>query len=344
MMVLFRKFIFILIASVFLYPSPSFTQTISSEKSNQNKKENSTTGPLEVTANIDKPLATIGEIITITLESHFDPDLTVTFPEFPQDFEGFDFVDKQLGKITQAVDKKQQKAWYRLRADQVGTFKVPPLNISYSMPAEEGQPSVEGEVSTPELSLKIQSVLNLQGEPKDIRDIKNIVGPGRDWTPYIIGAVSSIVALVLFLLWRTRKQSRTTQAKAPEPEVPIHIIAQNELNALLARGYLEQGLFPEFHFELSEIFRRYLGARYEFPAPDWTTEEIAPKLTELDDLGEADRIQILSILRQSDQVKFAKAQVDSQASRDLIDSVIKYVQKAGEREKPNPLYSTQSTT
>jgi hypothetical protein len=96
-----------------------------------------------------------------------------------------------------------------------------------------------------------------------------------------------------------------------------------ELDALRAQGLLEAGQIQDYFFGLSEIFRRYLVGRYDFPALDWTTEEITSHLHNVKELDSLRKEQLLTILRNTDQVKFAKAHVHQDDKQ--TQSVIQFI-------------------
>ena len=98
-------------------------------------------------------------------------------------------------------------------------------------------------------------------------------------------------------------------ASPPNKQLLPHELAMRELDALRAKGLLEAGKIQDYYFGLSEIFRRYLVFRYGFPALDWTTEEITSNLHNVKELNSQLKEQLLVILQNTDQVKFAKANV-----------------------------------
>ena len=84
---------------------------------------------------------------------------------------------------------------------------------------------------------------------------------------------------VLFLLalgyWLWEKwQNKPTPKSNPDFALTAEEKAMQELNELQTRGWMKLGRIRDHFFELSEIFRRYLENRYDFPAQEWTTEEI----------------------------------------------------------------------
>ncbi len=87
----------------------------------------------------------------------------------------------------------------------------------------------------------------------------------------------------------------------------------------------------EYVFELSEIFKRYIGRRYDTIAPELTTEEIVSWL-EFSDISREMRMCAERFFRSSDQVKFAKWVPD----RSCIEGYRKDVMTFIEATKPDP--------
>jgi hypothetical protein len=120
----------------------------------------------------------------------------------------------------------------------------------------------------------------------------------------VVGGVALVVgALVAFLvtLWLRRPRP----APPPPPARPPWEIALEELYDLRHAGLVAEGRFAEHFDRVSDIVRKYLGARFGFDGLESTTREalfvlrrVTPRLEPLD--------SIESFLRQADLVKFAK--------------------------------------
>lgn len=289
--------------------------------------------PIAVSAKVDKYQVTIGDIITYTLTVQHDPDMEITPPAVK--FKGFDVVESGKSSIN-----RQEEYWYRLRADQTGSITLDPVKVAFKSP-DLGSPTgkIEGQALTPKIDVEVKSVLHLQGDPKDIRDIKSIIPIARDGSEYYkYGFIALIVIALSLLLWRKLKQKKAF-LPAPQHILSPHEQALLELEALQSRQLLEQGKIQEHYFELSEIFRRYLGDRYGFPSLDWTTEEIHSKLAELHELNNLLREQAISILKRTDRIKFAKACVDTATSGEILKSVVQFIHATTKMPEP-----TQSTS
>lgn len=291
--------------------------------------ENGHADPISISAKVDKSQITLGDIITYSITVQHDPDMEIIPPRVA--FKGFDFVDSGRGKSSV---KGQEEYWYRLRADQTGAIALDPVTVVFKSPdLKNPSNKIEGQALTQRIEVEVQSVLSLQGEPKDIRDIKSIIPIAREWSEYYkYGFIALILIVFGIMLWKLRRKK--TSHPVPRRILPPHEQAILELETLKSRQLLEQGKIQEHYFELSEIFRRYLGARYGFPSLDWTTEEIHSKLSGLRELNNPLLDQANSILKKADKIKFAKAHVDSATSGEILNSVVQFIHATAQIPEP----------
>ncbi|HEX6272740.1 MAG TPA: hypothetical protein VFZ53_06870 [Polyangiaceae bacterium] len=120
----------------------------------------------------------------------------------------------------------------------------------------------------------------------------------------MIGAVALLVGAlvaVLVTLWLRRPRP----APPPPPARPPWEVAFEELYDLRHAGLVAEARFAEHFDRVSDIVRKYLGARFGFDGLESTTREVLFVLRRLNPpLESLDSIE--SFLRQADLVKFAK--------------------------------------
>jgi len=278
--------------------------------------------PINIMAEVDKGQATTGDIITYTITLLHDMELKPSMPDFGV-INGFDILESHVSEPRKVENQIEQIYSVKLRADEIGQFTIPQITIPFEVTTIESANPVPGEIRSPEVSVDVTSILRLQGEPTDIRDIKGTVDVDRDWMPWIFWGLNLILLLVvLYLFWKYRK-AKHSPAIEKTPVLPIHEVALQELNALNDKRLLQRGEAREHFFELSEIYRRYLGARYHFPALDSTTEEITRYLKKQNGLELSLQNEAIRILIKSDLIKFAK--VPATPGSDEIASVREFV-------------------
>ncbi len=282
-----------------------------------------TDSPLTINTEIDKKIVTTGDIITYTIILKHESDLIPATPNFDT-IDVFDIIEKKTNKprkITKGI--VEQKYSIKLRADKVGIYTIPPIKIPFKVKEQKTDKYIPGEVISQKVTIKVASVLRLQGEPTDIKDIKNIVKVDTNWTPWFFWGLNFLLLITtICLLWKYRK-TKSSNVKLNEPILPSHTIALRELDMLKNKGLLERGDARNHFFELSEIFRRYLGKRYLFPAADWTTEEITEYFKNQNIIELTSMTEVNRILKKSDLIKFAKAQ--ALPDTDEIESVRAFI-------------------
>lgn len=294
--------------------------------------------PITVEAEVDKTRSTVGDTVTYTVTITHSADTEVSAPVIPAPessaFEGFEFVEKGSGKPHKVDGRIVREFWYRLRADLVGQYTFPAFRINFSLPDAKGR-KTPGQTAAPKVDAEILSVLHLRGEPTDIHGIKPLTKVSKDWYPYAL-IVLGFLALASLAKWARSKWRGKSRPSSEDSGTAIilnpHELALKNLNQLLAKQLIEKERYREYNFELSEIFRRYLGSRYSFPAIDWTTEEISAWLHETDILKEGQRQAACAILINTDRIKFAKGETDAEASMGDMRSIKQFVNLTMENE------------
>lgn len=283
-----------------------------------------TSDPVSIDAQIDITQPTLGDILTYSITVTHDPDITLHTPEYVIP-EGFEKVDHGKKKSRQVNKQSVQEFWLKLRVDKTGALTIPAIPVGFDAPDQNNQ-IVPGRIMTPEVVVEVQSLLELEGNASDIKDIKPIADIKAPWTHYLWKALGVLCLLALaYFIWK--KWWKKSDSK---PATSIILTAEQkalkELKELEGRGLVKLGRIRDHFFELSEIFRRYLENRYHFPAQEWTTEEIISHFKNFSDLNEKQKLQARNILTESDKVKFAKAEVEP--NYDPIESVVHFIKEA----------------
>ena len=304
------------VLSSYIFPS-----TLNAQESSQNSS------PVEISASVDKPIVTVGDLIkfTITLQTEKDIHPQEPLPISPK--EGLIFVERKTPEIKFEEGRNISNFHYIFRADLVGRFAIPPITIKFLAPdTKTPGSSIEGTISSPETFIEIRSVLSSKEGPPTLQDIKPIIQVERSWIhywPYALGAI--VIAFLIYYLLKKRK-GKINLNKAPSPPpLPCHILALQELELLNKKNLVENGEFREYYFELSEIFRKYLGSRYLFPALDRTRQEIFDCLNNSPELSLFLKRQIDSILEKTDRVKFAKETSSVEGSKEVMDLTVQFI-------------------
>jgi hypothetical protein len=161
----------------------------------------------------------------------------------------------------------------------------------------------------------------------DIRDIKPPIeiSSGLAWLWWALAALVVIVAALL--LWRWWRK-RNANVAAPPP-IPAHIRAKQKLQAALA--LISQP--KPFVIAVSDTARTYLEERFDFRAPERTTEEFLRELSGTDLLVKEQKDSLGDFLASCDLVKFAKYEPGEKELHALHDAAVKLVEETEPEEK-----------
>ena len=280
--------------------------------------------PVSIKTQVDITQPTLGDILIYSIRVNHDSDIVIHTPEYviPEGFEKVGTGKKIPRKVN---NQTAQEFWLKLRVDKTGLLTIPAIPLGFDAP-DQNNKIVKGKIMTAEVNVDVQSLLQLEGKTSDIKDIKPIFYIKAPWVHYIWKALGVLCLLALaYFIWKN------WQKKADEKLEPLTLLtaeqkALKELQELKSRELMKLGLIREHFFELSEIFRRYMENRYRFPAQEWTTEEIISHFKGLSDLNEKQKLQARTILTESDKVKFAKAEVET--NYDPIEPVIHFIKEA----------------
>jgi hypothetical protein len=152
-----------------------------------------------------------------------------------------------------------------------------------------------------------------------LRDIKPPVDIPSGWTWVWAAVIAAIVvALAIFLWKRWRKMREEIPA---EPPVPAHLRARRLLEQAL--GLLDRP--KEFCVLVSDTARFYLEERFDFRAPERTTEEFLHELSGTDLLTRDQKESLGEFLQQCDLVKFARYEPGEPELRALHAAAVRLV-------------------
>jgi hypothetical protein len=155
----------------------------------------------------------------------------------------------------------------------------------------------------------------------DIHDIKPPVeiSNGWEWLWWTIGVL--LAATLLLLAWRYFLK-RVTRASITPP-VPAHIRAKRKLEEALA--LIAQP--KPFVIAVSDTARMYLEERFDFRAPERTTEEFLRELGGTDLLLAEQKESLGNFLASCDLVKFAKYEPREAELWELHGSAVRLVEE-----------------
>ncbi|MBL7827274.1 MAG: hypothetical protein JNJ57_11625, partial [Saprospiraceae bacterium] len=176
------------------------------------------------------------------------------------------------------------------------TLQIPPFYVYY--------PNGDSAVSN-----ALDVLVYPTPSPDDLNDlapIKDILREPSDWTDYAmwIGGILAILGLAFLVYWilnrRKQKQIMSRLIQAPPHELALRKLDKLEKEALWTKNQVK-----EHCAQLTYIIREYLEKRYELPALESTSEELARRI-EKTEFPVALRSELAHTLTSADLAKFAK--------------------------------------
>lgn len=171
----------------------------------------------------------------------------------------------------------------------------------------------------------------------DIRDIAPPIDipSGLAWLWWSLGVLAVVIATLLFWRW-WRKHAMQVPVI---PTVPAHLRAKQKLQEALA--LIAQP--KPFVIAVSDAARWYLEERFNFRAPERTTEEFLHELQRTDRLTRDQKESLGEFLTNCDLVKFAKYEPGETELRSLHASAIRLVEETEPVAQPANSESDNST-
>ncbi|HET7625529.1 MAG TPA: hypothetical protein VFM25_09705, partial [Verrucomicrobiae bacterium] len=152
-----------------------------------------------------------------------------------------------------------------------------------------------------------------------LRDIKPPVEipSGWEWLWWTLGALA-LIGIIFFLVRLLKKRKENIPVPPP---IPAHIRAKQKLQEALA-------LISEpkpFCIAVSDTLRVYLEERFDFRAPERTTEEFLHELQNTSRLLPDQKESLGEFLTRCDLVKFARYEPGETELRALYESALRLV-------------------
>ena len=286
--------------------------------------------PVEARASVDPAVATTGDVITYTVIVEHDDGLEIVVPEAGAEIAGFRILDVGSEPAEERSGRIVERRWYKLRADLVGSYVLPPIRVAWrptsdTAPSEDGAAEASGGVvETSEIFVEVESVLGEAGDATDIRDVKDlrrVAEPVPLWV-WLVLAGGSVFFLGLggWVLWLFLR------ARPAAPPIPAHELAFQALAALSRTDFSNPDAVRLYFFQISEVLRGYVEARFGLNATDLTTEEILAKVSSLGELSSDQRASLERFLETTDRVKFAAHEPGEPEIEEAYERALSFVE------------------
>ncbi len=140
--------------------------------------------------------------------------------------------------------------------------------------------------------------------------------------------VAAIIALAIWILARhlAKRGKSLADLFRPEPPLPPHIVAISALEDLHNRKLWQNNMHKEYYSALSEILRTYLDGQFGVGAMEMTTDEIIEAIKSMA-LPQKSAMDLVSLLRDADLVKFAKALPEASENEEAYAKAYYFVEE-----------------
>jgi len=143
------------------------------------------------------------------------------------------------------------------------------------------------------------------------------------WLGGLLCVLALLLGLLIFLIRRRRR-------KPAPPPIPAHVRARQQLDAALAL----LGQPKPFVIAISDTLRGYLEERFNFRAPDRTTEEFLLDLQRTPLLVHDQKASLGDFLQRCDLVKFARYEPTERELHELHGAAVRLVNETEPRPEP----------
>jgi hypothetical protein len=170
-------------------------------------------------------------------------------------------------------------------------------------------------------------IQNLAASTNALRDIRPPVAipSGWEWLWWLVAVLA--IAGVAFAAWRSWRKKKVQRLIVPP--IPAHVRARQKLQEALV--LISQP--KAFCTLVSDTIRVYLEERFDFRAPERTTEEFLHELRGTDLLLPEQKGSLGEFLNRCDLVKFAKYEPGEAELRELHESAVRLVDET----EPRPM-------
>jgi len=273
-----------------------------------------------VTATASPDSVSVGDSISLRVTFKIPKDAQVIPPETGKGFGDFAVLSMNNENIT-GKDKDGDTALYRyhLSVYKPENCTIPSLNFLVKPASSD---TLFDTLRTAPVPVRVISAIppDTPDSALVIRDLKAQQRAGRASLQSLWLLLIAVLAIAAYYLFERYAKKNAKESAPPIPLKPPYEEAIDALGELEKKKHLEQGRVREYTFELSEIFKRYIGRRYDTIAPELTTGEIVSWL-EYSGISREMRVCAEWFLHNSDQVKFAKWTPDSQTLNRFIKEV-----------------------
>ena len=309
------------------------TATYEEEKKDTGIHEKVERGVATVTLDTDRKEITIAERLNLTISITINEEYDFKLPAFGEKLEQFGIVDYHTTQPELIEDKRVMVSRsYVLEPFLSGDYTIPSMTVEFW--EKEGQETDAHVIETPEITIKVESLLPEDLNELKIHEIKPPVPfpvPYNIWLWTGIGAAVFLIGLfgiIFFVKKKNRRQEGVTAVK-----IPAHVLAYSELQSLVEEKLVDKGEIKLFYQRISAIIRHYIENRFGLHAPEQTTEEFLSGLETAENFPDKYKPLLNIFLKHCDLVKFAEHKPGREDIQKAFDSCKAFIEGTVEVEQ-----------
>lgn len=284
-----------------------------------------------VSASIDSTQMVLGEQTKMQLEVTCNAAEGVQIPkpeqQLPTGVESLNLQPK-TDTVTENGQLRLQQEWI-LTSFRDTVYTVQPFVLTASGDTVKAAPQT-------------LTILRPEGidQMMDIHDIKDIERAGIWWWDIVmwiliaLGIGVFIGAIVYVVLWQQRHKQKETPLAQKIILRPAEEVALEQLDAIKAAKIWQQGQGKQYHTELTDVIRTYIGRRFDVHSTEKTSDETLRELKPilLMAKGEGQMAngkelfdKLSKMLQLADFVKFAKYEAMPEENERALNTAYEFV-------------------
>ena len=290
-------------------PRPAATESAG------DRREELASGRIAVSLTASPAAVALDQPLFLTLSLSAPAAFAVQLPPLDDRFEGFRLEGAYEAGVHSENGRTRRDFNIRLTPLPAPEYRLKPMAVTY----RESPDGPGGWIKTRPIvftavPLPKATGLSPMAPPLPVRPSPREIG-----LILLLLAVTAGAAYGLYRLIRRAVRAVRLRQMSPRERALL------ELDQLLHRRLVEQGLIKEFYFELTLVVRRYIERRHGIRAPEQTTEEFLasaganPRFTP----DVLDKLR--TFLNAADLVKFAAYQPDREAIPHALNAAREYV-------------------
>ena len=290
-----------------------------------------------ITSHISADTVMIGDRVTLTIEVEADVMQHILFPSFDfkqtgeeaqQEEPSIEVIkDYAPDTVEQEGRRMRLRKRYEMAVYDEGIYKLGRAQALYLDKNLVDTLFADNEEQLIVKTFQIDSTMTTVRDLKPQMTLPFRFGEVSGYLGISFGAALLLAGLIYLLVRYLHKRGRRiSDLFKPAPPVPAHIVAIEALERLRNEKLWQNDKHKLYYSGLSDILRTYLAGRFEVGAMEMTTDEIAEALRKVD-IEQKSKMDLLSVLRDADLVKFAKATPEAQENEAAFDKALNFVEQ-----------------